>query len=77
MYDCVYILYILYVIYVYAYMYIYMYMDIYIYIYIYQQGFPYWGIGDNLLTSQKFAHSKLLHPELFLPPPKVNFLPTK
>ena len=31
---------------------------IYVYIYIYQQGFPYWGIGSNPPTSQKFAHSR-------------------
>ena len=49
----IYILYICYIIYIYI-----LYICYIIYIYcIYQQGFPYWGIGGNLPTSQKFAHS--------------------
>ena len=55
-----------------------MYIFIYIYIYIYiSAGFLYLGIGGNPFTSQKFATSKLPHLEQFLPPPKVNSLPTK
>ena len=63
-------------------MYIYIYYILYdivyiIYTYIYQQGFPYWRIGGNPLTSQKFAHSQFPHLEQFFPLPKINSLPTK
>ena len=61
-----------YIYYVYTYMYTYiihtLYYIIYIVLYIYQQGFPYWGIGDDPPTSQKFAHSRRTG---------NNFFPTK
>ena len=48
----------------------------YIYVYI-SAGFSLLGDRGNPLTSQKVAHLKLPQQEQFLPPPKVNSLPTK
>ena len=53
---CLYILYIYYILYILCKYYIY-YIICIIYIYIYQEAFPYWGIGGNPPTSQKFADS--------------------
>ena len=65
----IYIMYYIYIIYIY-YIYILCYVNtIYItlyILYIYQEAFPYWGIGGNPPTSQKFADSPRTWNNFFL-----------